>query len=75
MDNATLTRFFAFHFILPFIICGLVGAHFIFLHESGSNNPLGFPLRTDKIPFHPYFSEKDILGLIFIITILIILVL
>lgn len=64
VDNATLTRFFAFHFLLPFIVTGLVGVHFIFLHETGSNNPLGVKANVDKVPFQPYFAEKDILGLI-----------
>lgn len=63
MDNATLTRFFAFHFILPFIVRALVGLHFLFLHETGSNTPLGAGNNVDKIYFHPYFSEKDLFGL------------
>lgn len=67
VDNATLTRFFAFHFILPFLILAFVLVHLLFLHQSGSNNPLGLFLRADKIPFHPYFSTKDILGFLFYI--------
>jgi len=63
VDNATLSRFFALHFLLPFILAGLVIVHIIFLHEKGSSNPLGSPLNIDKIPFHPYFRWKDILGL------------
>nr|BCO16528.1 cytochrome b [Gehyra marginata] len=62
VDNATLTRFFAFHFILPFIIFAMMLLHLLFLHETGSNNPLGLNSNTDKIPFHPYFTYKDILG-------------
>nr|YP_009991672.1 cytochrome b [Crotophaga sulcirostris]QNN84494.1 cytochrome b [Crotophaga sulcirostris] len=62
VDNPTLTRFFALHFLLPFAIAGLILIHLMFLHESGSNNPLGLPSNPDKIPFHPYFSLKDILG-------------
>ena len=62
MDNATLTRFFAFHFLFPFIVSALVGVHFLFLHETGSNNPLGLSANIDKVPFHPYFAEKDIFG-------------
>lgn len=58
----TLTRFFALHFIVPFLILGLVIVHIIFLHDSGSNNPLGLISKGDKIPFHPYFSIKDIFG-------------
>nr|AAY30292.1 cytochrome b [Xerus inauris] len=63
VDKATLTRFFAFHFILPFIITALATVHLLFLHETGSNNPTGLISDSDKIPFHPYYSIKDILGL------------
>nr|YP_006303352.1 cytochrome b [Crenimugil crenilabis]AEK53079.1 cytochrome b [Crenimugil crenilabis] len=62
VDNATLTRFFAFHFLLPFIILAMTLVHLIFLHETGSNNPLGLNSDADKIPFHPYFTYKDLLG-------------
>lgn len=62
VDNATLTRFFAFHFLFPFIIAAATLLHLLFLHESGSNNPLGINSDVDKIPFHPYFSYKDLLG-------------
>nr|YP_009991581.1 cytochrome b [Chloroceryle aenea]QNN84390.1 cytochrome b [Chloroceryle aenea] len=65
VDNPTLTRFFALHFLLPFLIVGLTLIHLTFLHESGSNNPLGITSNCDKIPFHPYFSSKDTLGFIF----------
>lgn len=75
MDNPTLTRFFAIHFLLPFLIAGITLVHLTFLHESGSNNPLGLVSDCDKIPFHPYFSLKDILGLTLIITPLIALAL
>ncbi|YP_003734936.1 cytochrome b (mitochondrion) [Callorhinchus milii] len=70
VDNATLTRFFAFHFMLPFIIAAMTIIHIIFLHESGSNNPTGLNSNTDKISFHPYFTYKDMLGFAFIISIL-----
>ena len=73
--GATLTRFFAFHFILPFIITALAAVHLLFLHETGSNNPTGISSDIDKIPFHPYYTIKDILGALFIILILLILVL
>nr|APX39899.1 cytochrome b [Lachnaia cylindrica] len=63
VDNATLTRFFAFHFLLPFIVAALVMIHLLFLHQTGSSNPLGATFNIDKIPFHPYFSFKDILGM------------
>nr|AFX67409.1 cytochrome b [Chilatherina fasciata] len=62
VDNATLTRFLAFHFLLPFIIAAMTMVHLIFLHETGSNNPTGLNSDADKISFHPYFSYKDILG-------------
>nr|ANJ70367.1 cytochrome b [Contacyphon variabilis] len=73
VDNATLTRFFAIHFLLPFVIMALTMIHLLFLHQTGSNNPLGLNSNLDKIPFHPYFSYKDILGFIimmFLLTIL-----
>nr|AFU50169.1 cytochrome b [Exema canadensis] len=75
VDNATLTRFFAFHFLLPFIISALVMIHLLFLHQTGSSNPIGSTKNIDKIPFHPYFSFKDILGMMVTISLLIILVL
>nr|YP_009109753.1 cytochrome b [Primolius couloni]YP_009230445.1 cytochrome b [Primolius maracana]AHG53074.1 cytochrome b [Primolius couloni]AIA23848.1 cytochrome b [Primolius maracana] len=71
VDNPTLTRFFTLHFLLPFMITSLVLIHLTFLHESGSNNPLGIPSNCDKIPFHPYFSLKDLLGftiMLFLLT-------
>nr|AGM52046.1 cytochrome b [Balaenoptera physalus] len=75
VDKATLTRFFAFHFILPFIILALAIVHLIFLHETGSNNPTGIPSDMDKIPFHPYHTIKDILGALLLILILLMLTL
>nr|YP_009422181.1 cytochrome b [Reduvius tenebrosus]AGO28022.1 cytochrome b [Reduvius tenebrosus] len=62
VDNATLTRFFTLHFLLPFIIAAFTMIHLLFLHQTGSNNPLGLSKNLDKIPFHPYFSIKDLLG-------------
>nr|ACB87215.1 cytochrome b [Bunocephalus verrucosus] len=62
VDNATLTRFFAFHFLLPFAVVAATLLHALFLHETGSNNPIGLNSDSDKISFHPYFSYKDILG-------------
>nr|QLH55965.1 cytochrome b [Marmosa perplexa] len=70
VDKATLTRFFAFHFILPFIIMALVMVHLLFLHETGSNNPTGLNPDSDKIPFHPYYTIKDTLGFMLMILIL-----
>nr|WDR46863.1 cytochrome b [Lasiopodomys anglicus] len=67
VDKATLTRFFAFHFILPFIITALVMVHLLFLHETGSNNPTGLNSDADKIPFHPYYTIKDFLGVLILL--------
>nr|YP_009184477.1 cytochrome b [Priodontes maximus]ALO62539.1 cytochrome b [Priodontes maximus] len=75
VDKATLTRFFAFHFILPFIITAFVVVHLLFLHETGSNNPIGISSNMDAIPFHPYYTIKDILGLFLTILFLMTLVL
>nr|ASY98438.1 cytochrome b [Hestiasula hoffmanni] len=73
VDNATLNRFFTFHFVLPFIVAATVMIHLLFLHQTGSNNPLGMNSNNDKIPFHPYFTFKDILGFIILFTLLSIL--
>jgi len=64
VDNPTLNRFFALHFLLPFVIIGLVIIHIIALHKHGSNNPTGVDVKTDKdtIPFHPYYTIKDFFG-------------
>nr|QGT77333.1 cytochrome b [Huananpotamon lichuanense] len=64
VDNATLTRFFTFHFILPFVVAAFSLIHIMFLHQAGANNPLGISAQIDKIPFHPYFTFKDIVGFI-----------
>nr|YP_010998229.1 cytochrome b [Penthetria simplicipes]WPM86386.1 cytochrome b [Penthetria simplicipes] len=70
VDNATLTRFYSIHFLLPFIIIALTMIHLLFLHQTGSSNPLGLNSNMDKIPFHPYFSFKDIVGFIIMMMIL-----
>nr|BCW03248.1 cytochrome B [Daphnia pulex] len=75
VDNATLNRFFSFHFLIPFIIMGVVIIHLLFLHQTGSNNPLGLKSDSDKIPFHPYFTIKDLVGFLFMLSFLIILTL
>nr|YP_009370743.1 apocytochrome b [Eukaryota sp. BB2]AQL10469.1 apocytochrome b [Eukaryota sp. BB2] len=63
INNATLNRFFSLHYLLPFVILGLVGFHLIVLHESGGNNPSGFKIdRIDKVSFYPYSYVKDLLG-------------
>ena len=65
VDNPTLNRFFALHYLLPFLIVGVVALHLVALHQHGSNNPLGIDLKDkkDKIPFHPYYTIKDLFGL------------
>nr|ASN65935.1 cytochrome b [Australicapitona hopei] len=73
VDNATLTRFFTIHFLLPFIVAAMVLIHLLFLHQTGSNNPLGMNSNIDKIPFHPYFSFKDLMGFIILMMTLTIL--
>nr|YP_010360294.1 cytochrome b [Spirama retorta]UNQ84436.1 cytochrome b [Spirama retorta] len=75
VDNATLTRFYTFHFLLPFIILMMTMIHLLFLHQTGSNNPLGLNSNYDKIPFHPFFSYKDLLGAILLLFFLIMLTL
>nr|AKM16259.1 cytochrome b [Chrysochloris stuhlmanni] len=75
VDKATLTRFFAFHFILPFIVAALTMVHLLFLHETGSNNPSGLNSDADKIPFHPYYTVKDLLGVLILLLFLMLLTL
>nr|QXJ80267.1 cytochrome b [Rhodoprasina callantha] len=70
VDNATLTRFYTFHFLLPFVILMLTMIHLMFLHQTGSNNPLGMNSNLDKIPFHPFFTFKDLIGFIIMIFLL-----
>lgn len=60
--NATLNRFFSLHYLLPFILAALVLVHLIALHDEGSSNPLGVSADIDKIPFHPYYTSKDLFG-------------
>lgn len=65
VDNPTLNRFFSLHYLMPFVITGLVGGHLLLLHKDGSNNPLGIDSTLDKAPFLPYFYAKDVLGICF----------
>nr|UZH92112.1 cytochrome b [Sclerolinum annulatum]UZH92125.1 cytochrome b [Sclerolinum annulatum]UZH92138.1 cytochrome b [Sclerolinum annulatum] len=71
MSNPTLNRFFTFHFILPFILAAMSAIHLLFLHQTGSNNPLGINSDSDKIPFHIFYSIKDIVGFIILLSLLI----
>nr|Q9T6R3.1 RecName: Full=Cytochrome b; AltName: Full=Complex III subunit 3; AltName: Full=Complex III subunit III; AltName: Full=Cytochrome b-c1 complex subunit 3; AltName: Full=Ubiquinol-cytochrome-c reductase complex cytochrome b subunit [Glandirana rugosa]AAF17092.1 cytochrome b [Glandirana rugosa] len=73
VDNATLTRFFTFDFILLFIIAATSLIHLLFLHQTGSSNPTGLNSNLDKVSFHPYFSFKDLLGFIILLGALAIL--
>lgn len=70
VNNATLTRFFTLHFILPFIISALAIIHLLFLHNTGSRNPLGIISNSIKTPFHHHYTIKDIIGIIALIIIL-----
>ncbi|HIG09770.1 MAG TPA: cytochrome b [Alphaproteobacteria bacterium] len=71
VDNALLNRFFALHYLFPFLIVAVVILHIVALHTHGSNNPLGIDKKgpQDSIPFHPYYTIKDLFGLSFVLTI------
>nr|YP_009967196.1 cytochrome b [Zeuzera multistrigata]APO08614.1 cytochrome b [Zeuzera multistrigata] len=75
VDNATLTRFYTFHFLLPFILIMMTMIHLLFLHQTGSNNPLGINSNNDKISFHPFFTLSDLIGFIILMFLLIMLTL
>lgn len=64
-DNATLNRFFSLHYLLPFVIFGVIILHVWALHIPGSNNPTGIDVKSeqDTVPFHPYYTSKDFVGL------------
>nr|YP_009643543.1 cytochrome b [Psolodesmus mandarinus]AWH61868.1 cytochrome b [Psolodesmus mandarinus] len=70
VDNATLTRFFSFHFVMPFMVVAATMVHLLFLHQTGSNNPTGINSDSDKVPFHPYFTWKDLTGFVALIMML-----
>lgn len=74
VSNATLNRFFSLHYLFPFILAGLIIIHLILLHESGSNNPTGLNPNSDKIPFHIYFTSKDVYGFVLLAMLISILV-
>lgn len=77
VDNATLTRFFSLHYLLPFVIAALVIVHVWAFHTTGNNNPTGVEVRrtskaeieADTLPFWPYFVIKDLLALVFVLVI------
>ena len=68
--NPTLTRFFALHFLLPFSIAAISALHLLFLHQTGSNNPLGLRSNSSKVPFHIYYTTKDVVGFLVLLTLL-----
>ncbi len=61
VGNPTLQRFFALHYLLPFVLAALTIMHFIAFHEHGSSNPLGITGNIDRLPFSPYFVFKDLI--------------
>jgi quinol-cytochrome oxidoreductase complex cytochrome b subunit len=71
IDNPTLSRFYTLHFLFPFLIVGVVILHIVALHTHGSNNPLGIDKKgsQDTIPFHPYYTVKDLFGLSVALTV------
>lgn len=68
VDNATLNRFYSFHFLLPFLIAGLSGLHVTLLHVDRANTPHGVPSALDTVFFHPYFTFKDLYGVVLAIV-------
>lgn len=73
VGNPTLQRFYVFHFCLPFAVAGISIVHLFFLHETGSNNPLGLKSNSDIISFHPLYTRKDIVGVILFLVSLVII--
>lgn len=71
VSGATLTRFYALHYLLPFVIVGLAGLHVWALHVVGNNNPVGIDVKgpQDTLPFHPYFTAKDFLAILLFLVI------
>ena len=76
VDNPTLNRFFSLHYLLPFVLVGVVFLHVAALHIVGSNNPLGIDVKSpqDTLPFHPYYTVKDSIGICVCLIVLAILV-
>jgi ubiquinol-cytochrome c reductase cytochrome b subunit len=77
VDNPTLNRFYSLHYLLPFVIVGVTFVHLWALHTHGSNNPIGIDIKRpdqDKIPFHPYYTVKDLFGIMVMFFILAIFV-
>lgn len=74
VSDATLVRFFSIHYLLPFVITGLIGLHLVLLHEATSTNPLQISPAVSKMPFHPYFTLKDLFALSIVFASFIILI-
>lgn len=74
VDNATLTRFFALHFLLPFVLTAVCFVHIFYLHTTGSNNPLGLVSCSDKVAFMNYYTTKDAFGFIVFLSCLLLVV-
>ena len=72
--NATLSRFYSLHYLLPFILCLLVIIHIILLHQVGSSNPIGISSAIDNVYFYPYYIFKDILGLVIFLIFMVIVI-
>nr|YP_005267039.1 cytochrome b [Paphia amabilis]AEH99616.1 cytochrome b [Paphia amabilis] len=68
VGDATLKRFFTFHFMFPFVLAGLVFSHLMLIHEYGTSNPLGVDSKGDMLPFHSYYTVKDLLGMSLTLT-------
>jgi ubiquinol-cytochrome c reductase cytochrome b/c1 subunit len=66
IDNPTLNRFFSLHYLLPFVLAGIIGLHIWALHVPGNNNPTGISVKSgaDTIPFHPYYTMKDLFAIV-----------
>lgn len=75
VDSPTLTRFYTFHFILPFLVSGVTVLHVFYLHIRGSSSPLGVVSKSDSVAFHVYFSYKDLFGFVVFASLLLTLVL
>ena len=74
VNNATLNRFFSLHYLLPFVLSALIVCHLVFLHNMGSSSPNGIETMGDNIPFHPYYTFKDIFGFLVVLTLFLALV-
>nr|QWQ49858.1 cytochrome b [Craspedacusta sowerbii] len=74
VSGATLNRFYSLHYLFPFVLAGIVAVHIIFLHETGSNNPIGLRSDVDKVTFHIYYTSKDAFGFLILGALLSLLV-